>query len=277
MDISNNAFQSAAPALTLSSDTMDHAKLVMACRFGWNPQPLDSVTPQQPSQATSMPSSKSNIRSNNTRNLRFVSCRGRLYHQLSCSHRIRTDMVEDCGENCLEPLTATPGTAFYCDICVSEQGQKIWVEREAQHNAQYPPVHQMTKDQYDQWYIEHRRLEAEFERDRDIYEMELRASTRSSNTCLQLELTQDEMDFTSELDSLSIAMSSGEASTSHNQSRNNRISLPTDSSEQLHWSLNTLSLDRGSCAVEYTGNNQTQVQSPGTAMNKDELWARPRD
>jgi hypothetical protein len=268
MDFSNNAFRATAPIPKVSDDTMSHANLVMACRWGWTstPDPNDSIalTPQ----SISKPAFTSPF--NNVRAKRFAPCQGRLYHQLLCSHRVRTDLVEDCGENCVEPFGNSSGS----------EAIKIWEERKAQHNASYPAMEQMTKEQYDQFYLEHRQLEAEYARDRKLYELGLKTHTRPSNICSVQEVSKEEMEFATELDSLSLSlMASNNSATNTNlfeQQARGRVSLPTDASEQLHWNLNTLALERGSCGVEYSVSS-SPIGTPALRCTpEDELWGKPR-
>ena len=133
---------------------------------------------------------------------------------------------------------------------------------------------QMTKAQYESWYDERCQLEAHFTRDRKIYQTEMRMKTRPSNVCSALEMSKEEMDFAAELDSLSLMMASTDSKTDHtpNQHRH-RVSLPNDASEQLHWGLNSLAIDRGSCGVEYTTGQPVQNMR---TMSEEELWQRAR-
>ena len=279
MDFSNDAFRPPQSISTLSDDTMDHAKLVMACRFGWSNTGLQAplATQLAPLQAAFTTTSSNDIRTK-----RFTPCRGRLYHQLSCSHRIRTDVVEDCGFNCLDPLTNASNVPFYCHECVELEAGKIWSQREAQHNSTYPPMDQMTTGQYEQWYNEHRQLEAQYSRDRKIYELELQAKTRPSNLCSAIEASKEEMDFAAELDSLSLAMIPSNDSIINQPQTHahhaHRVSLPNDASEQLHWGLNALALDRGSCGVEYSATQTANgVPTMMRRMDEEELWRKPRE
>lgn len=281
MDFSSDFFRPPRSTSTFSHDTMDHAELVMACRFGWTRSagPNSSgvqvpVTTQPTSHQAPLTTS-----SNDSRTKRFVPCRGRLYHQLSCSHRIRTDIVEDCGFNCLDPLTNTSNIPFYCHECFEQEANNIWNQREAQHNATYPPMDQMTKDQYDEWYNEHRKLEAQYSRDRKIYQLELKAKTRPSNFCEAIEASKEEMDFAAELDSLSLALIiSNDSVVNQPQTRENRVSLPSDASEQLHWGLSALALERGSCGVEYSASQPSNgVPTMMGRTDEEELWRKPRE
>ncbi|KAF1831665.1 hypothetical protein BDW02DRAFT_40325 [Decorospora gaudefroyi] len=276
MDFSNSAFR--IPSSKVSNDTMSHSNLVMSCRWGWTSTEgaktpvTSSSTPQPPSTSTF----------NNIRTKRFAPCQGRLYHQLLCSHRIRTDLVEDCGANCVEPYGTVIDTAFLCNQCIQGESEKIWQERQAQHNATYPPMEQMTQQQYDQWYTEHRQLEADFSRDQRAYELELQTKTRPSNICSALEASKEETEFATELDSLSLSMMTSNASITPEQNRS-RVSLPFDASEQLHWDLNTLALDRGSCSIECSASSsssaaqQSQNVSSARPLNAEELWMKPRN
>lgn len=282
MDLSNTAFRAPAPRSNVSNDTISHANLVMACQWGWSKTPEQNGASAQTARpiTSSPPASTSSF--NNVRSQRFKPCQGRLYHQLLCSHRIRTDFVEDCGVNCVEPFGNVSGNVlalpFLCNECVQAEAMQIWEERKASHNATYPPLGQMSKEQYDQWYNEHRHLEAEYARDRRIHELELKSRTRPSNIFSALEASKEEMEFATELDSLSLSLmdsNGGAAHTQGQQQARNRVSLPTDASEQLHWDLNTLALDRGSCGVEYA----TSPPASATAnrpMADEELWNRPR-
>lgn len=253
---------------------MSHTNMVMACRWGWASTPDPSTNPETPLPASSAHQTASTS-TFNVRAKRFAPCQGRLYHQLLCSHRVRTDLVEDCGVNCVEPFGNAVGCAFVCNECIQAEAVKIWEERKAQHNATYPPIDQMTKEQYDQYYAEHRQLEAEFARDHKIYEMELKAKTRPSNICSAMEASKDEMDFAAEIDSLSLSMMASNTSTGDYQPQTRgRMSLPNDASEQLHWDLNTLALERGSCGIEYSANTGVPVLR---RMDEDELWRKPRD
>jgi hypothetical protein len=277
MDFSNNVFSAPISTPKVSDDTISHSNLVMACRWGWTSTPdSDGTSAQMPRVASTPQSATSPF--NNVRSKRFAPCQGRLYHQLLCSHRVRTDLVEDCGANCVEPFGSVSGPAFICHECIQAEATKIWEERKAQHIASYPPMAQMTKDQYDQYYLEHRQLEAGYMRDRKVYEAEIGANTRPSNICSALEASKEEAEFATELDSLSLSLMASNDSTHaqlQEQSRT-RISLPTDASEQLHWNLNTLALDRGSCGVEYSS-HQTPNGAPAPRnLSEEELWAKSR-
>jgi hypothetical protein len=282
MDFSNNAFRTPAPSSKVSNDTISHTNLVMACRWGWTSTPEPNATgAQTPLSASTAPRITTASTFNNVRTKRFAPCQGRLYHQLLCSHRIRTDLVEDCGSNCVEPFGDAVAAGFICNECVHAEASTIWEARKDAHNAQYPPMEQMTKEQYDQWYVEHRQLEAEFARDRRLYEMELRATMRPSNICSALEASREEAEFANELNSLSLSlMASNSATTEHTQSQpqgRTRTSLPSDASEQLHWNLNSLALDRGACGMEYSATSPETKTPVAQRLDADDLWRRPRD
>ncbi|KAH6333749.1 hypothetical protein HBI37_166220 [Parastagonospora nodorum] len=278
MDFSNNVFSAPASTPKVSDDTMSHANLVMACRWGWTSSPDSNGASSQTQVASSTPQSAPSP-FNNVRSKRFAPCQGRLYHQLLCSHRIRTDLVEDCGANCIEPFGNVSGPAFICNECMHAEAAKIWEERKAQHLASYPPTAQMTKEQYDRYYLEHRQLEADYARDRRAYEMDLKAKMRPSNICSAIEVSKEEAEFATELDSLSLSlMASNDGTTNHAQFQQHtrpRVSLPTDASEQLHWDLNTLALERGSCGVEYTAQGPNSA-STSQGLPQEELWGKPR-
>lgn len=189
-------------------------------------------------------------------------------------------MVEDCGANCVEPLGSVIGPAFLCNECVQAEATHIWEDRKAQHSAMYPPMEQMTKELYDQWYLEHRQMEAEYARDRRVYEADLKTAMRPSNICSALEASKEESEFARELDSLSLSLIASSETTANpapgHQMARSRVSLPTDASEQLHWNLNTLALDRGSCGVEYTTSQSPDSASTIQRTPKEELWGKPR-
>ncbi|KAF2874033.1 hypothetical protein BDV95DRAFT_626880 [Massariosphaeria phaeospora] len=247
MDFSHDAFgpQSNVPS----------TNVILSCRFGWSAGPTSTGAEVTPSPAPPLLQAPSVNTSNVFRTKRFAPCRGRLYHQLACSHRIRTDLVEDCGSNCLDPLGNASNTPFHCHECVSNEAKHIWDAREAEHSASYLPFDRLTSEQYNRYYEEHRQLEAQFAHDQRIYELELKAKTRPSNVCSALEASKEEMDIADDLNALSLAMSSSHDNTiepqPQPQPRGNRVSLPNDASEQLHWGLNALNLDRGSCGIEY--------------------------
>ncbi|KAF2715666.1 hypothetical protein K504DRAFT_351505, partial [Pleomassaria siparia CBS 279.74] len=261
----------------LSNDTMDHTELVMACRFGWtrSPDTGPNISGQLPSIATQPPLTTSTVES---RTKRFVPCRGRLYHQLLCSHKIRTDIVEDCGSNCLEPVTNISDVPFYCHECFEKEAANIWTSRELEHNAAYPPMDQMTTEQYNQWYDEHRQLETQYSRDRKVYQLELQAKTRPSHFCSATEeISEEEKHFAAELDSLSLALSpSNDSIVNMSQARTNRVNLPNDESEQLHWGLNALALDRGSCGVEYSASQPSNRIPTIMSAIEEDIWQKPR-
>lgn len=271
MDFSTNAFRTPPK---VSEDTMSHANLVMACQWSWSSTPdsdrmqsIDHVAPQ--TARTSF---------NNIRSKRFAPCQGRLYHQLLCSHRIRTDLVEDCGSNCVEPFGGATGSAFICNECIQKEAIDVWEQRKAQHGASYPPINEMTKEQYDLFFEERRALEAEFAREHKLYELGLKANMRPSNICSAQEASKEETEFAAELDSLSLAMMAsgdGAAQPCIAQARN-RLSLPSDASEQLHWTLNSLALDRGACGIEYSTQSPNDLSSL-RQMNEEELWKKPRE
>ncbi|KAF2650320.1 hypothetical protein K491DRAFT_141328 [Lophiostoma macrostomum CBS 122681] len=276
MDFSKDVFQNKTSS-RISSDAMNHANMVMAVRFGWTSTagPENGVqTPSTTQPAPTRPTPPTFSQSTWTK--RFAPCRGRLYHQLTCSHRVRTDFVENCGVNCLDPLNNASDPPFYCHECVEKHASQIWVEREAQHDALYPLRQQMTDDQYEMWYVERRQLEARFEKDRKQYELELKATSRPAHVCSALEASQDEVSLAAEVDSLSLAMSSSNPTTTldHPQPRPNRINLPNDSSEQLHWGLNALSIDRGSCGVEYSNNQSSSLPSAGMVTEDVNFWRK---
>lgn len=278
MDFSSRAFTPKLAPAKLSTDTMGHAQAVEACRWGWSvdPQVTGTPTPQAPAPPVqARPAAGSLVARPN----RATPCRGRLYHQLSCSHRIRTDIVEDCGSNCLEPHGLVSDVPFLCQECVEQEAKNIWAAREAEHNAMFPPLAEMTKEQYDIWYDEHRKLEAAFTRDRTIYGMELRSTRRLSNICSAMQYDEEEKAFAAELDSLSLALMSSNTSTAtESQSPlRTRRSLPNDASEQIHWSLNSLAIDRGSCGPEFTASRPASNVSPLQGLSEEELWGRPRE
>lgn len=255
---------------------MSHTNLVMACRWCWTS--TDGASAESPQLISNQSTPAKNF--NNVRSKRFAPCQGRLYHQLLCSHRVRTDLVEDCGANCVEPFGTIAGAAFICNECLEAEAMKIWEDRKAQHNASYPPMDHMTKEQYDQYYLEHQQLETAFARDRKAYESELRAQTRPSNICSAMETSKEETDFATELDSLSLSLMasngvSANYATTQDQARS-RVNLPYDASEQLHWNLNTLALDRGSCGIEYSPNPASQAESKLRLMSEEDIWRKPR-
>lgn len=277
MDFSNSAFRSKKPQGTFSNDAMSHTQMVQACRwsFGAGPNGTGDSAPPMP---TPLPTQRYPTTSSyDTRPKRLTPCRGRLYHQLACSHRVRTDLVVDCGSNCLEPFGAISNLPFYCQECVSQEASNAWQALETQHNALYPPMDQMTKVQYEIWYDEHRQLEAKFSRDRRVYESELKANTRPTNVCSALEMSKEDADFATEIDALSLSLTTSNDSTvkqPHTPMRS-RITLPNDASEQLHWSLNSLAIDRGSCGMEYSSPSSPLTPTM-RSLNKEELWRMPR-
>ncbi|KAL6707505.1 hypothetical protein ACN47E_004075 [Coniothyrium glycines] len=275
MDFSSSAFRLATPPSKVSNDTISHTNLVMSCRWGWTSAPDASSVSAQPPATQHAPASTFN----NVRTKRFAPCQGRLYHQLLCSHRVRTDLVEDCGSNCVEPLGDAQAPGFVCTECIQAEASRIWESRQEAHNAQYPPIGQMFGEQYDQWCAEHRQLEAEFQRDHKLYELELKAKLRPSNVCSALEATKEEAEFAAEIDSLSLSLMASHTSGSqqtHTQHRT-RVSLPSDASEQLHWNLNSLALDRGACGVEYSSASPSSQMPANQRLEADELWRKPRD
>ncbi|KAH8728078.1 hypothetical protein GQ44DRAFT_610279 [Phaeosphaeriaceae sp. PMI808] len=279
MGFSSNTFPTNTSTSKFSDDTMSHSNLVMACQWGWSRSPdLNSNSNRNGSLHThstsatlsSNPVSLFNI----VRSKRFASCQGRLYHQLLCSHRIRTDMVEDCGANCVEPFENISGPAFICNECMQSEALHIWEDRKAQHNASYPAIEQMSKEQYDQWYLEHKQLETEYARDRISYESELRMNTRPSNICSALEVSNDDVEFATELESLSLSfMGPNKGGPTHTQLQyaRGRVSLPNDASEQLHWDLNALTLSRGSCGAEYSASGSPNNVPSLHHATEDEL------
>lgn len=255
---------------------MSHANLVMACQWGWTSTPDSEHA--QPAISTA-PQQSSTTLFNNIRSKRFAPCQGRLYHQLLCSHRIRTDLVEDCGSNCIEPFGTSTDPAFVCNECIQKEAVDIWEQRKAQHGASYPSIDQMSKEQYDLFFEERRALEAAFARDHKLYEMELKANLRPSNVCSAQEASKEETEFAAELDSLSLAMmKSGDgACQPHFAQDRGRSSLPSDASEQLHWTLNSLAIDRGSCGIEYSTSQSVSAMPAMRRTNDEELWKKPRE
>jgi hypothetical protein len=139
-------------------------------------------------------------------------------------------------------------------------------------------MEQMAQQQYDQWYVEHRQLEADFSRDQRNYELDLKSKTRPCNICSALEASKEEMDFANELDTLSLSLMASNTSTGgREQQGRNRVSLATDPSEQLHWDLNTLAIDRGACGIEYSGSQPGSGVSSARQPGPEELWRKPRN
>ena len=281
MDFSNSAFQPNTLKPKVSTDTMSHANLVVACQWGWSRFPESNTDDAQgPFPTMPAPRSVPGSTPNNVRTKRFAPCQGRLYHQLLCSHRIRTDLVEDCGTNCVEPFTSTIDSTFICNECAQAEATEIWETRKAQHDGTYPPTTQMSKEQYIKYYDEHRQLQAEFEHDRRNYELELRSRMRPSNICSAQEASQEDQEFAAELDSLSLSLMASNT-TANNQRQpqmqgRGRSSIPSDASEQLHWNLNALALDRGSCGIEYMASPPATNVSQRQCTDKEELWNKPR-
>ena len=137
----------------------------------------------------------------------------------------------------------------------------------------------MSKDQYDLFFEERRLLEAEFAREHKLYEMELKVNMRPSNICSAQEASKEETEFAAELDSLSLAMmTSGDGTAQHQLAQTRgRSSLPSDASEQLHWTLNSLALDRGSCGIEYSSSQSSNGIPLLRQLNEEELWKKPRE
>ena len=138
----------------------------------------------------------------------------------------------------------------------------------------------MSAETYDVWYVGRRQLEAGFARDHKIYELELKATLRPSNICSAVEASKEEMDFATELDSLSLSLmtsntSLAESDPSHVQSRT-RANLPYDAAEQLHWNLESLALDRGACGVEYAATRPTNGVPSTPHIDAEDLWRKPR-
>lgn len=252
MDFSNPAFQAPKRTSSLSKDTIDHGNLVMSCRFGWT---ANGEGTQTNAPASSALASRPNPPASST-NKRFLNCHGRLYHQLTCGHRIRTDLVDPCGSNCVEPFEGKEHTPFYCQECLDLEISRIWADREAQHNALYPPRSEMTKEQFTIWADEHQQLEWNFREECDNYVLQMKATLRPSNVCSLTEMSDADREFASQLDSLALSMCTSNSSISSLPPvQDHRRSLPTDASEQLHWHLKALALEeRGSCGVEYTAN-----------------------
>lgn len=267
MDFTNPAFQAPKRSSSLSNDTIDHGNLVMSCRFGWSAssEGTQSNTPS-PYVAATLPNPPIS-----STNKRFLNCHGRLYHQLICGHRIRTDIVDPCGSNCVEPFEGKEDTPFYCQECFDSEASRIWAQREAQHNALYPPRSEMTKEQFSVWADEHRQLEWNFRDERDKYVLQMKATLRPSNVCSVNEMSDADREFASQLDSLVLSMCTSNSSIdSQPASLDHRRSLPTDASEQLHWHLNSLALEeRGSCGVEY-------ASKPGCTAPADQALFSPR-
>ena len=167
-----------------------------------------------------------------------------------------------------------------CNECLRAEATAVWETRKAQHVSTYPPIPQMSKEQYIQYYEEHRQIEAEFAREHRVYEIELKIKMRPSNFCSNLEASKEAVDFVTELDSLSLSLMASNSSTDDQAqlqiSSRGRSSLPNDASEQLHWNLNTLALDRGSCSIEYLTPPASAGVSPLQQISEDELWREPR-
>ncbi|KAF2466403.1 uncharacterized protein BDR25DRAFT_306203 [Lindgomyces ingoldianus] len=279
MNFSSDIFRVPPPVATLSGDTMDHTKMVMACRFGWSAGPdTHSGSSTLSTQSASSQPTFTNTSAVFTTH-RFAPCRGRLYHQLTCSHRIRTDIVEECGSNCLDPPGPVSNLPFFCHECLERESRRIWSQREAQYNELYPELSQMTKEQYEHWYTGYRQLEAQHAKDRRDYELEIESKTRPSNFSSVVETSKEDIDFAAELDSLSLSIvSTNDSSTNQPQLHPRRVSLPCDASEQLHWNLNSLTLGRGSCGVEYSATQPTNGAHTTTrVVDEEELWRKPRD
>ncbi|KAF2197541.1 hypothetical protein GQ43DRAFT_444168 [Delitschia confertaspora ATCC 74209] len=240
---------------------MDHANALLSVRFGWTAGPANSTENQPNSNGNeALPSTPPLFPASSDflKNKRFAACQNTLYHQLECGHRIRTDLVEDCGANCIEATNHTP---FFCETCLETEYRRIWIQIQSQHNAQYPPLETMVKGQYDQWYAEFRQLELQYETDRASHVISMKRQTRPSNRCMDAEPSMEELAIAQEIEALSLAMGlqsahEPETTTSHLV---NHTSLPSDSAEQLHWALGQLDLGRGSCGAEIPQTNGTQA------------------
>jgi hypothetical protein len=280
MDFSNKAFQAPKNPWTNSVEGTAHTTSLLDCQFSWTAGPHSGSSMPSTSHRTQVPTFQANKSHTPSNTQRFKNCRGRLYHQLTCSHRIRTDIVEPCGPNCLDPnpsCQTTSNLPFYCHVCIENQASDVWSAQRTQYYQQYPSPDQMTGPQFDQWYEGLRQLELRFQQDRQAHELKLRAGSRPSNVTSVLEATEEEMDVTAEIESLCLDIGSaneGNGSGYQPKHRGQHVSLPTDAEEQLHWQLNALALDRGSCSVDYSQSSSTSSQA--RMMSEEELWKKPR-
>lgn len=171
------------------------------------------------------------------RQRRFKGCNLTLYHRLECGHRIRTNLVEDCKPNCLEPLAGQP---FFCLDCINIESDKVWKETQAQHDTAYPPISQMTAEQYNQWYDEHRQLQAIHSTNLATYTAKLRAECIETERCGGPDLTPEDLELAAGFGTLGLSAQSSSHELSALSAQQQRA-LPGDTAEQLHWAFGQLS------------------------------------
>ncbi|OCK76419.1 hypothetical protein K432DRAFT_385455 [Lepidopterella palustris CBS 459.81] len=242
---------------------------ILAVRFSFGPRPKMATEgslprrPDSPDHVTFDYAARpfqSSYQSQVVQRRRFKVCHGTLYHQLVCGHRIRTDLVEDCGLNCLD---GGHRTQFYCQACIDIYLQKIWHNVEEAHNATYPPLDRMSPKLYGQWYSEHRQLEAKHSVDRDAYQARMKRESRPSVEFIGIDWSEDDSEMASEIDSLGISsepFSEKRLCQSSNRHQT-RSQLPGDDSERLHWALGQLDFARGSCGPQFSTAQQPQAES----------------
>jgi hypothetical protein len=150
---------------------------------------------------------------------------------------VRTNLVEDCKSNCLEPFA---GPAFYCQDCINVEAEDVWKESQANHNAAYPPINQMSPEQYNQWYDEHRSLQAAHSTKLATYTANLRAQCIETERCGGPDLTPEDLELAASLNTLGLSAQSSSQELSAISAQQQRT-LPGDTTEQLHWAFGQLS------------------------------------
>jgi hypothetical protein len=223
---------------------MEHSPLVSACRFSWGHS--DSAGTHNHTPEHSPVARARSVKVFDSHSPRFSACRGRLYHMLECGHRVQTDLVEDCGRNCLDPQTPVSEVPFYCHTCLEKEAAKMWSSCESELQSAYPPLERMTKDVFDSYYDNRRRVEGQFARERHGYERDIASRSRPTIACDPLGASKGEEHIAAVMEQLSLSMVASKNTICPPPiAHNKRVNLPTDASERLHFDLNALNLDCG--------------------------------
>ncbi|KAF2274690.1 uncharacterized protein EI97DRAFT_343814, partial [Westerdykella ornata] len=227
----------------VSTDTIGHSDDVMDCRFGFGPLPEtgEHTTGNQPfiNPKFNLPSF---VATPNKK--RFHNCAGRLYHQLSCSHRIRTDIVEECGTNCVEPFQGRMGLPFCCQECLDQQYKASREQLETGVRSMYSGYEEISWEEYEAWFNAKEASLEDFERSWQAYVRGVRSETRPSHVASARESEPEDLDLAGSLGCISLERETPTvAYCPPSMSLNGqRVSLATDPPEQLRFNLELLSL-----------------------------------
>lgn len=226
----------------ISTDTIGHSDKVMDCRFGFGPRPESGEQAMGNQPFTNPKFNLPNFVAPPNKK-RFQNCAGRLYHQLICSHRIRTDIVEECGTNCVEPFQGRIGLPFYCQECLDQQYQASREELEIGVRSMYREYEDISWEEYEVWFNAKAASLEQFEQSWQAYLRGVRSETRPSHIASAQETEPEETDLAASFGSITLDRELPVVDSRHSMSlKGKRVSLPTDPPEQLHFNLELLSI-----------------------------------